>query len=289
MKSLSATFRVEATSPPTFTEAPLPNSTPFGFTRNTWPFEVSRPWMFEASTPTTRFSATALAPGWMKLTCASAPMLKLCQLMLAFWLAWLMSRRLPALLRLNFGVFVLHAVQLAMWLAVPALLVQAGLPHAHHWWVYLPAVLASFLVMGTTLFPLEKRGFLRAVFLTAIGLTTAVQFGLLLVATGTPSVGVLAALLFIFFCGFNVLEASQPSMVSRVAPAHARGAAMGVYNTLQSLGFFAGGVMGGWLVKHLGAQGLFAVCAGVMLMWLLVAWPMRAPHTSAATLAAKAG
>ena len=197
--------------------------------------------------------------------------------------------RLPALLRLNFGVFVLHAVQLAMWLAVPALLVQAGLPHEHHWWVYLPAVLASFLVMGTTLFPLEKRGYLRAVFLTAIGLTTAVQFGLLLVATGSPSIGVLAALLFVFFCGFNVLEASQPSMVSRVAPAHARGAAMGVYNTLQSLGFFAGGVMGGWLVKHLGAQGLFAACAGVMLMWLLVAWPMRAPHASAATLAAKAG
>ena len=197
--------------------------------------------------------------------------------------------RLPALLRLNFGVFVLHAVQLAMWMAVPALLVQAGLAHAHHWWVYLPAVLASFLVMGTTLFPLERRGFLRAVFLAAIGLITAVQLGLLLVATGQPSVGALAGLLFVFFCGFNVLEASQPSLASRVAPAHARGAAMGAYNTLQSLGLFVGGVMGGWLVKHCGAQGLFAASTAVMLVWLLVAWPMRAPSVSVPELAPKAG
>ena len=197
--------------------------------------------------------------------------------------------RLPALLRLNFGVFVLHAVQLAMWMAVPALLVQAGLPREHHWWVYLPAVLGSFLVMGTTLFPLERRGYLRAVFLVAIGLTTAVQLGLWLVATSEPTVAVLGALLWVFFCGFNVLEASQPSLASRVAPAHARGAAMGVYNTSQSLGFFVGGVTGGWLVKHWGAQGLFGACFSVMLVWLVVAWPMRAPEVGAPGLVPKAG
>ena len=196
--------------------------------------------------------------------------------------------RIPALLRLNFGVFVLHAVQLAMWMAVPALLVQAGLSRDHHWWVYLPTVLASFVVMGG-MFSLERRGYLRAVFLTAVGLLAAVQLGFLWVASGEPGVAALSVLLFVFFCGFNVLEASQPSMASRVAPAHARGAAMGVYNTLQSLGFFAGGLMGGWLMKHLGAQGLFAVCGGAMLLWLLVAWPMRAPGTAAAGLAPKAG
>ncbi|MCJ0765890.1 MFS transporter [Variovorax terrae] len=187
-----------------------------------------------------------------------------------------------ALLRLDFGVFVLHAVQLAMWVAIPALLVQAGLPKEHHWWVYLPAVLASFVVMGMTLFPLERRGYLRAVFLGAVGLVLLVQLGLLLMASGTPGVAGLAALLFVFFCGFNVLEASQPSMASRVAPPHARGAALGVYNTLQSLGFFAGGVAGGWLVKNTGPQGLFAACAGLMLLWLLVAWPMQASARTAA-------
>jgi MFS family permease len=62
-----------------------------------------------------------------------------------------------------------------------------------------------------------------------------------------------------------------------MAPPHARGAALGVYNTLQSLGFFAGGAVGGWITKHHGPQGLFMVCGGLMLLWLVVAWPMKAP------------
>ena len=193
----------------------------------------------------------------------------------------------PALLRLNFGVFVLHAVQLAMWVALPALLVAAGLDKTRHWQVYLPAVLASFLVMGMTLFPLEKRGYLRAVFLGAVGLIFLVQAGLLWTvssaASAAPSLGWLGALLVLFFCGFNVLEASQPSLASRVAPPHARGAALGVYNTLQSLGFFAGGAVGGWITKNHGPQGLFIVCGGLMLLWLAVAWPMKAPGRSART------
>ena len=184
-----------------------------------------------------------------------------------------------ALLRLDFGVFVLHAVQLAMWVAVPALLVQAGLDKNNHWQVYLPAVLASFAVLGLTLFPLEKRGYLRAVFLTAVALIALVQFGLMASAAvqGPPSLAGLGVLLFLFFCGFNVLEASQPSLASRQAPVHSRGAALGVYNTLQSLGFFAGGALGGWLTKIAGAQTLFAACGGLMLLWLLVAWTMKAP------------
>jgi MFS family permease len=180
------------------------------------------------------------------------------------------------LLRLDVGVFILHAVQVAMWVAIPALLVQAGLDKADHWKVYLPAVLASFFVMAATLFPLERRGYLRAVFLGAVGLVALVQLGLL-VAAREPSVPALGVSLFVFFCGFNVLEATQPSLASRIAPPHARGAALGVYNTLQSLGFFAGGAVGGWLSKNVGAQGLFAACAGLMLVWLVVAWPMRAP------------
>lgn len=186
----------------------------------------------------------------------------------------------PALWRLNFGVFVLHAVQLAMWVALPAMLVQAGLGKNHHWWVYLPAVLASFVVMGITLFPMERGGYLRAVFLAAVGLIGLVQLGLLWRSLYTPTVTGLALMLFVFFCGFNVLEASQPSLASRVAPPQARGAALGVYNTLQSLGFFVGGVLGGWLVKHSGAVGLFATCAAAMVAWLVVAWPMRAPGSA---------
>ena len=182
----------------------------------------------------------------------------------------------PALLRLNIGVFVLNAVQLAMWVVVPAMLVQAGWLKDDHWQIYLPAVLGSFVVMGGV-FPLERRGYLRAVFLTAIGLLVLVQLGLLWVSSDVPSITWLAWLLFAFFCGFNVLEATQPSMVSRIAPPSSRGAAMGVYNTLQSLGFFAGGLMGGQLAKSYGTQGLFLTSAALMVLWLVVAWPMVAP------------
>ncbi|MEJ8835339.1 MFS transporter [Ramlibacter sp. AN1133] len=180
------------------------------------------------------------------------------------------------LLRLDVGVFILHAVQLAMWVAVPALLVQAGLSKDRHWQVYLPTVVASFVVMGAV-FTLERRGYLRAVFLAAIGIVLLVQLGLLVVS-GTPSLPVLAGLLFFFFCGFNVLEATQPSLASRLAPPHSRGAALGVYNTLQSLGFFAGGAVGGWLSKNVGPAGLFGTGAVLMLVWLVAAWPMRAPQ-----------
>lgn len=195
--------------------------------------------------------------------------------------------RSPALLRLNFGVFVLHAVQLAMWLALPAMLVQAGLSRDHHWQVYLPAVLGSFVVMGGSLFQLEKRGYLRAVFLTSIGLTALVQAALWSQVDAAPSIVFLGVLLFVFFYGFNVLEASQPSIVSRLAPPQSRGAAIGVYNTLQSLGFFVGGMGGGWLMKHGGARGLYATCAILMLLWLVVAWPMQA--SSRQDVAVKAG
>jgi MFS family permease len=187
----------------------------------------------------------------------------------------------PALLRLDMGVFVLHAVQLAMWIAIPALLVQAGLGKDAHWQIYTPAVVASFVVLRVTLYPLERLGYLRAVFLGAVGLILLVQLGLWWTAqqaaTSTPSLGLLAGLLFVFFCGFNILESCQPSLASRLAPKHARGTALGVYNTLQSLGFFAGGAVGGWLAKTAGPQALFMVCAGLMLLWLLLAWPMRAP------------
>jgi MFS family permease len=185
----------------------------------------------------------------------------------------------PALLRLNFGVFVLHAVQLAMWMAVPAMLVQAGLSQPEHWRVYLPAVLISLLLMGGLLFPMERRGYLRGAFLFAVALLVLVQLALwALVQPGAaPSVWTLGGVLLLFFTSFNMLEASQPSLVSRLAPTGARGAALGLYNTLQSLGFFVGGALGGWLVHAHGPSGLFVVCAVAALLWLLVAWPMSAP------------
>ena len=178
--------------------------------------------------------------------------------------------------RLNLGVFALHSIQMAMWVAVPALLVQAGLPKDAHWHAYLPALVLSVVAMGG-LFAMERRGRLRAALLLSIGLIAVVQAALgALVAGGVaPSVLLLGGLLFVFFCGFNMLEATQPSLVSRMAPANLRGAALGAYNTLQSLGLFAGGAIGGALAKWAGAGGLFATTAVLAVLWLAITWPLK--------------
>jgi predicted MFS family arabinose efflux permease len=108
----------------------------------------------------------------------------------------------------------------------------------------------------------------------------AVQAAWSVLAMSSPPLWSLAILLFLFFCGFNVLEASQPSLASRLAPLGSRGSALGVYNTLQSLGIFAGGAIGGLLIKNLGASGVFTASAALMLAWLGVAWGSRFVHKS---------
>ena len=182
----------------------------------------------------------------------------------------------PDLLRLNAGVFVLHTVQMAMWVAVPTLLVQAGLVKTAHWQVYLPAVLLSFAALGR-LFAMERKGQLRSALLLAIVLVLLVQAGLgaLTLAGGAPSLWLLGAAMLVFFIGFKMLEATQPSLVSRMAPDRLRGAALGAYNTLQSLGLFAGGFLGGWLSRHGSLTGVFAATALLCVVWLVVTWPLQ--------------
>jgi len=131
-----------------------------------------------------------------------------------------------------------------------------------------------------TLFPMERRGRLRPLFLGCIVLVMGVQAAWSLLAMSAPPLWVLAVLFFLFFCGFNVLEASQPSLASRLAPLGSRGAALGVYNTLQSLGIFAGGALGGLLLKSVGASGVFLASTLLMLAWLAVAWRARFVHAS---------
>lgn len=180
------------------------------------------------------------------------------------------------LLRVDLGVFVLHAVQIAMWMSVPTLLNEAGVASAAQWKVYLPAVLGSLVILGGFLFRLERKGHFRAVYLGTIALIVLVQLGFLL-SLQAPSVWAVSLLLCLYFVGFNAQEASQPSLASRLAEPRQRGAALGVYNTLMSLGIFAGGSLGGLVVKAWGSAGIFSFSAGLMLVWLVLAWPMQAP------------
>ena len=181
----------------------------------------------------------------------------------------------PQLLRMNFGVFVLHLMQTAMWIVVPAALISSGaLPVGDHWMVYLPAVLLSFVVMVPAIIAAEKHGKMRLVFNGAIVLLLAVQLGFGFFGHGRYA---LFFWLLWFFIAFNVLEAIQPSLIARIAPAHAKGAALGVYNTTQSLGLFLGGLLGGLLVKFLGTSAVWLVCALLALIWLGVGLSMALP------------
>lgn len=181
------------------------------------------------------------------------------------------------LMRLNFGVFVLHMMQVSMFVIIPSALVQyADLPVASHWKIYLPVVLASFVFMLPPVFVGERRGKMKQVFVGAIALMLIVQagFGVFLSNPTLPWI-VLVVLLLAFFVAFNILEASQPSLVSRIAPPSAKGAALGVYNTLQALGLSCGGVLGGWMKQHVSAGSVFFVCAGLTIVWLIIASNMK--------------
>ncbi|MDH6155170.1 MFS transporter [Polynucleobacter sphagniphilus] len=176
----------------------------------------------------------------------------------------------PELMRLNAGVFVLHATQVAMFLVVPRLLVQAGLPLSSHWEIYLPVVLLSFCLMAPVLIMGEKKQKLRNVLLIAIILLFIAECAF----TQAGSVMAIAVGLLIYFVGFNLLEALQPSLVSRFAK-ESKGTALGVYNTTQSIGLFSGAVIGGWLMDSHGQLSVFVMGAVLLLCWLIIAWSMQ--------------
>ena len=176
----------------------------------------------------------------------------------------------PELMRLNAGVFVLHATQVAMFMVVPRLLVEAGLPLASHWEIYLPVVLLSFFFMAPVLILGEKKQQLRIVLLVAIVLLLIAEC----IFTRASSIGVIATALLIYFVGFNLLEALQPSLVSRFAK-ESKGTALGVYNTTQSIGLFSGAAIGGWLMDSHGELSVFAMGAALLLCWLIIAWSMQ--------------
>ncbi len=181
----------------------------------------------------------------------------------------------PALLRLHFSIFVVNFTQVAMFVVVPLALVhRAGIAVQHHWMVYLPVTLGSFIVAVPGIIWAESRGHMRPVFIGAVALMVLTMLGF---AFGYTEPVPLIASLFFFFVAFNVMEALIPSLVSRTAPPARKGLALGVYNTAQSLGLFAGGALGGWIAKSWSAEGVFLACAALSLVWLVVALFIQPP------------
>ena len=178
------------------------------------------------------------------------------------------------LARLDFGIFALHAAQMAMFVVVPVALKNSGLAVDDHWAVYLPVLLGSFALMVPAIIVGEKRGRMKPLFIGAVALMLLAQLGF---AFGIDHFWGIVWALFLYFVAFNLLEASLPSLISKLAPASAKGTAMGVYNTAQALGLFFGGVLGGWLAQHHGFQAVFIFCVVLMGAWLVVSLSMAAP------------
>lgn len=181
---------------------------------------------------------------------------------------------MPDLLRLNLGIFMLHLTQMSLFVVVPSLLVNGlGLGLGEHWKVYLPVVLGSFILVVPVMVWGEKQGKTRTVLLGSITLMASVLLGFLLFHDSGYAV---VALLAMYFIGFNLLEATLPSWVSRVAPPSQRGLALGVYNTSQALGLFAGGALGGLIYKNWGVTSLFEVVLAGVVVWFLAAYGIKA-------------
>jgi MFS family permease len=179
------------------------------------------------------------------------------------------------LMRLNFGIFALHAAQMAMFVVVPFAIKQSsGMSENDHWLIYLPVMVLSFALMVPAIIYGEKKARLKQVFIAAIGMMLVAQ---LLFAGAIDAFWGIVLSLTVYFIAFNILEATLPSIISKLAPAASKGTAIGVYNTAQSLGIFAGGVFGGYLSHVYGYAAVFMFCSVLMLLWLIAAFSMRTP------------
>jgi len=179
------------------------------------------------------------------------------------------------LLRLDWGIFVLHLLLMSNWVVLPLQLQnQLGIDASNHWRIYLPVVFLGFLAMAPFIILAEKHQRMKGVFVGAVAVLLLAE--ILLYWNGGTMTGLLVGL-FVFFAAFNLLEASLPSLVAKLSPSHVKGTAMGVYSTSQFLGIFVGGAVGGWLHEHYGMDSVFLFGAAIVSVWLLSAATMQRP------------
>jgi predicted MFS family arabinose efflux permease len=180
------------------------------------------------------------------------------------------------MMRLNAGVFVLHFAMTAIFVALPhEIVVHENLSVSSHWKIYLPTMLAGFVLMVPFLRGANRPGHSRRALLVGMAALVVAEAMLAFGRTNTLGLGIA---LTVFFAGFSLLEAMQPSLVSRLAPGRARGAASGVYATAQFLGAFAGGAAGGALLSVSDATSVFVVVGSVLLIYLIATFSMPEPR-----------
>ena len=191
------------------------------------------------------------------------------------------------LLRLDVAVFALHAILTASFLAVPPLIASTlHVAADRNWQVYVPVLLASVVLMIPAIIVAEKGDRMKETFIAAVVIIGGSQVAL--AVAGTQPIVCIAALV-LFFAGFNVMEAMLPSLVTKIAPAGAKGTATGIFSTAQFLGIFFGGALGGWTFGWAGATGVFELAIGIAVVWLAVAATMRRPGRYASYVAPLGG
>jgi len=180
------------------------------------------------------------------------------------------------LLRLDIGVFILHFILVSMFVVMPTVLRdQFSFDLEQHWQLYLPVLFFSVLTMVPFIILAEKKRKIKQVLIGAIFVLIISQFGLPLF---TNSLLAFAIMLWLFFSAFNLLEASMPSLVAKLAPASHKGTAMGAYSTSQFLGVFLGGLVGGSLSEFYGITGITAFNIGLLVLWFGLAVSMKKPN-----------
>ena len=187
---------------------------------------------------------------------------------------WKLALADHELMRLNYGIFALHAALMALFVQVPFMLRDNGVAAERHWLVYLPVLAASVALMLPALWQADRPGRGKPVFVGAVALLLA---GQALFAVAGRSLPMTIAALVVFFTAFNLLEATLPSLVSKFAPPAVKGTAVGVYSSVQFLGTFVGAAFGGWLSQWHGAAAVFGFCLVLTALWLAVSITMAAP------------
>lgn len=179
------------------------------------------------------------------------------------------------LLRLDAGIFILHAVLMASFIAIPLMLRDAGLESLQHGWLYAPVFIVSIILMVPFIIIAEAKRRMKQVF---VGAVLVLAISLMIMMFSDNNLAIIALALALFFTAFNLLEASLPSLVAKISPADRKGTAMGVYSSSQFLGAFAGGLIGGWAYGQGGSVLLLGICVALVLVWFMLAASMKSPR-----------
>ena len=170
------------------------------------------------------------------------------------------------LMPIFFGVLVLHASLIALFLKIPIFVQALGFSEGKTWQFYLPVFLGSLLATAPCLWVMEKKTWAKYGLTSAVFLFGISELGIMIYFES--GVG-LALSLWVFFTAFNTLEASLPAFVSQFAPVGSKGTALGIYSSAQFLGLFLGGILGGWLDAEYGMVGILLFCIILAIIWFV--------------------